>query len=157
MGCGGRGTGATENSLIATDTSMVVENNYGYTGPLATSNGGTTEPGITRVDLDPGGGCHTVWTNTQEHVPSTVSKLSLANGLVYTYAKDPEANGVDAWYLTAVDFATGRTVFKRLAGTGLGYKDHYAPVSIGPDGAAYVGALGGLIELRDRSTGPSAG
>jgi hypothetical protein len=141
--------GATENSLMATDSSMIVENNYGYTGPLATEGGKTTEPGITRVDLDPGGGCHTVWTNTVEHVPSTVSKLSVANGLVYTYTKDPEKNDTDAWYFTAVSLTTGKTVFKRLAGTGLGYNNHYAPVSIAPDGTAYVGALGGLIELRD--------
>jgi hypothetical protein len=132
---------------------MIVENNYGYTGPLATSGGATTEPGITRVDLDAGGGCHTVWTNTREHVPSTVSKLSLATGLMYTYTKDPEPNGTDAWYFTAVDFATGRTVFKRLAGTGLGYNNHYAPVSIAANGTAYVGALGGLVALRDRKAG----
>jgi hypothetical protein len=143
------GKGATENSLIATDTSMIVENNYGYTGPLATEGGRTTEPGITRVDLDAGGGCHTAWTNTKEHVPSTVPKMSVANGLIYTYTKDPEPNDADAWYFTAVSFAPGKTVFKRLAGTGLGYNNHYAPVSIGPDGTAYVGALGGLIELRD--------
>ena len=48
-----------------------------------------------------------------------------------------------------MSFATGKTVFKRLAGTGLGYNNHYAPVSIAPDGTAYIGALGGLIELRD--------
>ena len=43
----------------------------------------------------------------------------------------------------------GQTVYQQLAGTGLGYNSNYAPVSIGPDGTAYVGALGGLILLRD--------
>ena len=54
---------------------------------------------------------------------------------------------MDPWYLTAIDFRTGETVFKKLAGTGLGFNNNYAPVTLGPDGSAYVGALGGLIRL----------
>jgi hypothetical protein len=77
-----------------------------------------------------------------------VPKLSLANGLVYTYTKRPSANGEDPWYLTALDFRDGRTVYRRLAGEGLGY--NYAPVTLDPDGTAYVGALGGLVAF----TGP---
>ena len=47
------------NSLIATDMSISVENNYGY-DLQHTLFGLTTVPGITRVDLDSGGtGCHT--------------------------------------------------------------------------------------------------
>jgi hypothetical protein len=89
-----------------------------------------------------------VWTS-DERAPSTVPKLSLSTGLIYAYTKplDP----ADPWYLTGIDFRTGRTVFKQLAGTGLGYNNHYAPVTLGPDGTAYVGALGGLIRLADAS------
>ena len=142
------GMGATENSLIGVGTrSLVVENNYGYSGPTVTENGGTTEPGISRIDLGTRG-CRTVWTSA-ERVPSTVSKVSLAAGLVYTYTKDPEPNDTDAWYFTAIDFRTGQTVYKRLAGTGLGFNNNFAPVSLGPDGTAYVGALGGLVQIRD--------
>ncbi|TMA39351.1 MAG: hypothetical protein E6J79_03625 [Deltaproteobacteria bacterium] len=142
------GMGATENSLIGVGTrSLVVENNYGYSGPTVTENGGTTEPGITRIDLG-AGGCRTVWTSG-ERVPSTVSKVSLGAGLVYTYTKDPEPNNTDAWYFTAVDFRTGQTVYKRRAGTGLGFNNNFAPVTLGPDGTAYVGALGGLVQIRD--------
>ena len=142
------GMGATENSLIGVGTrSLVVENNYGYSGPTVTENGGTTEPGITRIDLG-AGGCRTVWTSA-ERVPSTVSKVSLGAGLVYTYTKDPEPNNTDAWYFTAVDFRTGQTVYKRRAGTGLGFNNNFAPVTLGPDGTAYVGALGGLVQIRD--------
>ena len=61
---------------------------------------------------------------------------------------------MDGWYLTALNFCTGRTEFRRLAGTGLGYNNNYAPVSLGPDGAAYVGVLGGLVRLAD-ATSPS--
>ena len=56
-------------------------------------------------------------------------------------------DGLDAWYLTALDFRTGRTVYRRLAGTGFGFNNNYAPVTLGPDGTAYVGVLGGLVEL----------
>jgi hypothetical protein len=79
-----------------------------------------------------------------------VPKLSLATGLVYTYTKPADPGGTDAWYFTALDFRSGATVYKRLAGTGLGFNNHYAPVSLGPDGTAYVGTLGGLVLLRDR-------
>ena len=139
-----QGASATDNSLIGTDHSMIVENNYGYS-VAATMNGGTTAPGLSRVDVS-NGQCHTVWTS-QERAPSVVPKLSLANGLVYTYTKPKRPDNKDAWYLTALDFRTGRTVYRRLAGTGFGYNNNYAPVSIAPDGVAYVGVLGGLVEF----------
>jgi hypothetical protein len=139
--------GSTDNSLIGTGHSLIVENNYGYTGPTATVKGASTAPGIDRVDITREG-CSVVWSSSQR-APSAVPKLSLANGLVYAYTKPPRADEIDAWYLTALSFRTGKTVFEKLAGTGLGYNSNYAPVSIGPDGTAYVGALGGLILLRD--------
>ena len=54
-----------------------------------------------------GTGCRTVW-HSDERAPSVVPKLSLANGLVYTYTKPPNADGTDAWYFTAIDFRTGK-------------------------------------------------
>jgi len=146
-----RGASATDQSLIGTGRSLVVENNHGYSGPAATQGGKTTSPGLERVDLDAGGGCHSAW-RSGERAPSVVPKLSAANGFVYTYTKDPlpQNPGADAWYLTALDFASGRTVYKRLAGEGLGYNNNYAPVTLGPDGAAYVGTLGGLVSLRGK-------
>jgi hypothetical protein len=143
------GAGSTDQSLIGTGRSMVVENNYGYSGLTATEGGATTTPGLERVDInDTATGCRTVW-HSDERAPSVVPKLSLANGLVYTYTKPPNAAGTDAWYFTAIDFRTGRTIFSRLAGTGLGFNNNFAPVSIGADGSGYVGALGGLVRLAD--------
>jgi hypothetical protein len=145
-----KGAGSTDNSLIGTGKSMIVENNYGYTGPAATENGASTTPGIERVDIkDDLSGCRTVW-RSNETAPSVVPKLSLANGLVYAYTKSPDPAGIDAWYLTAIDFRKGATVYKKLAGTGLGFNNNYAPISLGPNRNAYVGALGGLVLLRDR-------
>jgi hypothetical protein len=147
----------TENSLIATNQSIIVENNYGYYGPQATLFNRATTPGITRIDLNADqNGCNTVWTNNQESIPSVVSQMSLANGLIYTYTKDadsctfPGPCYTAAWYLTAIDFASGQTVFKRLGGTGLFYNNHYSGVYLGPDQkTAYVGVIGGIIAIRD--------
>jgi hypothetical protein len=144
-----KGQSDTDQSLIAAGNSLVAENNYGYSSPLATENGASTAPGLERVDIaSSGSGCRTVW-HSDERAPSVVPKVSLAAGLVYTYTKEPRADGKDAWYFTALDFRSGRTVFKRLAGEGLGFNNNYAPVTLGPDGTAYVGVLGGLVALHD--------
>jgi hypothetical protein len=151
-----KGASATDNSLIGAGRSLIVENNYGYSGPASTQDGKTTTPGLERVDLDADGtGCRSVW-RSQEVAPTVVPKLSAANGIVYTYTKDPQPDGQDAWYLTALDFHTGRTLYKRLGGEGLGHNNNYAPVTLGPDGTAYVGVLGGLIGLRDSTPPPGA-
>jgi hypothetical protein len=110
------GAGATDNSLVAAGRSIVVENNFGYRGPASTQNGQTTAPGVERVDFDPAKGtCRKVW-HSDERSPTVVPKLSLRNGLVYVYTKEPQDDGDDVWYLTAIDFRTGQTVFKVLAG-----------------------------------------
>jgi hypothetical protein len=151
-----KGASATDNSLIGAGRSLVVENNYGYSGPAATQGGKSTSPGLERVDLDAdGSGCRSVW-RSPERAPTVVPKLSAANGIVYTYTKDARADGVDAWYLTALDFRTGKAIYKRLGGEGLGHNNNYAPVTLGPDGTAYVGVLGGLVALRDRTPPPGA-
>jgi hypothetical protein len=154
-----KGASATDNSLIGTNRSLVAENNYGYTVGATNLGGTPSSPGLTRIDVvkkkrgkkgdrrrKARFRCRPVWTS-DEVAPSVVPKLSLANGLVYTYTKPPRSDALDAWYLTALDFRTGRTVYRRLAGTGFGFNNNYAPVTLGPDGAAYVGVLGGLVEL----------
>jgi hypothetical protein len=151
-----KGASNTDQSLIAAGRSLIVENNYGYSGPDSTQDGKTTSPGLERVDIDEDGtGCRSVW-RSQETAPTVVPKLSAANGIVYTYTKDAREDGQDAWYLTALDFRTGKTLFKRLGGEGLGHNNNYAPVTLGPDGTAYVGVLGGLIGLRDATPPPGA-
>jgi hypothetical protein len=153
-----KGASATDQSLIAAGNSIVVENNYGHSSPMSVNDGRTTTPGFERVDiLARGRGCRKVW-HSDEIAPSVVPKLSVETGLVYTYTKPARRDGNDAWYFTALDFCTGRTRYKRLTGTGLGYNNNFAPVTLGPDGTAYVGALGGLIAVRDdrRPTGPPA-
>jgi len=149
----GAGASNTDQSLIATPELIVVENNYGYASPLSVELGQTTTPGLEAIRLRPDGSCEKQW-RSQEVAPTVVPKLSLAAGLVYTYTKPARGDGGDPWYLTAIDARTGRTVFKALAGDGLGFNNNYAPVTLGPDGTAYVGVLGGVVRLQDREPLP---
>jgi hypothetical protein len=72
-------------------------------------------------------------------------KASSKTGLVYTYTKPEGTVTDDPWYLTALDFETGKTRWKRLAGEGLGFNNNYAPITLGPGGRIYLGVLGGLV------------
>jgi outer membrane protein assembly factor BamB len=56
----------------------------------------------------------------------------------------------DPWYLTALDARTGLRVWSILTGVGLGYNNNYAPITLGPDGTAYLGVLGGLVSVTAR-------
>jgi len=135
--------GATDNSLIGTRRSLIVENNFGYT--IASEE---STPGVWRVDIDRDHhGCHVVWRNDEVSSPSVVPKLSLRNGLVYVYTHHPEL--ADGWYLTALNFRTGKLVYMRLAGRGPLFNNNYAPVTIGRHGRIYVGVLAGLVALGD--------
>ena len=130
----------------------MVENNYGYVSRRSRTRweASTTTPGLARIDLRKDGTWRKVWTNSKLSIPSVVTKLSLANGLVYTYSKPAKADGTDAWYFTAVDFRTGKVVWKQLAGTGVLYDNDYAATYIGPDGTFYVGVNGGVVAMRDQ-------
>jgi hypothetical protein len=144
-----KGAGSTENSLIGAGRALVVENNYGYDDPGSVAGGRTTVPGFTRVDIDEDGrGCHTVWANTTLSAPTVVPKLSLRSGLIYAYSK-PAGDSSDPWYWTAIDFRTGKVVWKVLAGAGPAYNNNYAGLSISPTGTLYLGVLPGVVAMRD--------
>ncbi|MFF3085213.1 hypothetical protein ACFVRB_09205 [Streptomyces nojiriensis] len=162
------GRGADENSLVAVGGDLVVENNYGYVvedhALLKGMLGGRqvdTEPGLARVHVDYATRtCSLTWSDSVERVPSVVSKVSLATGLLYTVTH-PGADELrsarragtaampDAWYLTALDVRTGERVWSRLLGSGPLFNNHYAPVTLGRDGSAYVGVVGGLVRITD--------
>ncbi|GGX13414.1 hypothetical protein [Streptomyces chryseus] len=144
------GRSTTDNSLISWGNSLVVENNYGYENPSSLLLGRSVTGGATRIDVrENGSGCDTVW-ESDVRSPSTVPKLSTANGLLYFYAKEPNRLGIDAWYLTAVDFRTGKIRWRQLTGTGPAYDNNWAPLTIGPDGTAYAGVFNGIVAVRDR-------
>ena len=90
-----------------------------------------------------------VWTS-EEVAPSSVAKASLATGLVYAWTKPRSWWGVNAWYFTALDARTGRTVFSVRAGLGTLMNNHYAAITLGPDGSAYIATLAGMVRVRDK-------
>lgn len=148
----GAGESATDNSLVAVgEASVVVENNYGNNHPLSPALGRGFPGGFARVDAVGTGSdrtCEIAWTS-DEIGPSTVPKVSLATGLVYSYTVRPNRWGVQAWYVTAMEAATGETAFSVRVGTGTMFNDHGAPVTLSPDGSLYVPTLAGMVRLRD--------
>lgn len=139
---------ATDNSLVSVGDGVIVENNYGYGGPLSTMFGRVTPGGFARVDVA-GGECELVWTSEQV-APTSVAKVSLETGLVYAYTKRKSWLGVNAWYFTAISARTGRTAFSVRTGLGTLFNNHYSAVTLAPDGSAYVATLAGLVRIRDR-------
>lgn len=143
------GQSATENSLVAAGRSVLVENNHGYAGPQSTLLGKTTSPGIARVVLE-GDTCRVAWTNPIT-APTSVPKVSLGNGLLYAYTKAASHLLDDSWALSAIDVRTGKTQWSQRTGNGVQWNNHYASIYLGPDGAAYMPTLAGLIRFKDGS------
>ena len=127
--------------------SILVENNWGHhTFPRS-----YPEPGLTRVDVmrhnDGSYDCREVWASAEKSIG--VFKLSLGNGLVYMYCRS-ESCRTTKWYFTAVDFATGETVYRILTGEGLGYNNWAGALFLHPDdGTAYSTTIFGLVMIRD--------
>jgi len=144
---------ATENSLITTGRSMIVENNYGYTDIFAPNAASVvTRAGFARVDIRKDGkGCTRVWTNWTERGPSVVPKMSSKTGLIYTYTRPPDPSGSQGYYWTAIDFKTGKTAWNKYAGSGFLFNNNYSGLGLGPDGTAYLGVIGGIASLKDGS------
>jgi hypothetical protein len=141
------GASATENSLVAAGRSFIVENNYGYEGVQSTVGGRSTTPGVARVVVEKGR-CRVAWTS-KVTAPTSVPKVSLGNGLLYVYSKPASTAVDDSWYFTAIDVRTGRTRWTQRTGNGIQWNNHYASIYLGPDGAAYMPVLSGLVRFKD--------
>ena len=111
-----------------------------------------------RIDIAAdGSGCRIVWRNDTIRTPSAVAKGDSANGLIYTYEKpkDPGQPGAGVWYWTALDYRTGKVLWRRVSGHGGLYNNHYAGIALGRDPrtgktSLYLGGIGGIMALRDR-------
>ena len=124
----------------------IVENNWGHhTFPFS-----RPEPGLTRVDVTQHENgtytCEEVWASQEKTIGGF--RLSLGNGLVYIYGKEGSGPGTK-WYLTAIDFATGSTVFRQLVGTGLGYNNWQGSLFLHPDGMAISTTIFGAVMVKD--------
>jgi hypothetical protein len=143
------GASAVDVSMIGYRNSIVVGNMYNAGSFLDDYR--ELAPGFMRVDVgEDRCGCDVVWET--EIRSTSVPKLSTGTGLIYTYTQALEFEGpMDAWYFTAVDFETGRVVYRVLAGTGLYKANAFGGIAIGPDGTVYQGVAGGILALRDGS------
>ncbi len=147
------GESCTENSLIADGRSFIIENNYSPDGAGFLVSDPQSAPGVVRVDINETvTDAEVVW-ESQEASNTTVPKLSTKNGLIYLYTRvenDDIPDDVVAWYLTAIDFRTGKTKFRVFTGTGRNWNNSYAPITIGPNGTLYVGTFNGLLSIKDQ-------
>jgi len=127
--------------------SALIENNWGhhvfpYSEPVA---------GITRVDAikqqDGSYQCNTVWESQEKGIAG--AKLSLGSGLLYMYTNDEAA--ARGWYFTAIDFYTGRTVWRQHTGIGNGFNAWQGVLFLNPDnGALYTTTIFGMVMMRDQ-------
>jgi hypothetical protein len=139
-----------ENNLISLGNRLWAENNYGQPGPVQVT---TTTPGMQEIKLGGRRGCSAGWESNAVRVPSVVSKVSAASGVIYTYTHPAQStSSPPAWYLTAVRARTGKRLWSRLVGVGALYNNYYSPITLGPDGAIYIGTFGGLVEVRGPHT-----
>ena len=148
------GRSATENSLMVYGDAMVVQNDYGH---VFEGNALETSPGVMRIDVrEDRSGCDVVWYN-KGMISQSLPRLSTATGLLYfyTFQKQAADDFFGGWYLSAVDFDTGKELWGRLISPGTGtiidpLSSVTAPVVLGPNGAAYVGIRTGVVMAKDR-------
>ena len=126
--------------------SAMIENNWGhhdfpYSEPV---------PGITRVDAvkQPDGSyqCNTIWESKEKGIAG--AKLSLGSGLLYMYTNDDAV--ARGWYFTALDFATGKTVWRQHTGIGNGFNAWQGVLFLHPtNGALYTTTIFGIVMMQD--------
>ena len=143
------GGSATDNSMIAYDRSIILENNHGYTNALIQKDYGDVTGGVVRVDVrEDESGCDIIWESDVK-VPSVVPKLSLGNGIAYFYTFELLDNGDRLWSLVGLDFETGKEVVRFPTGTGIGYNNNWASIAIAPNGDTYIGTRQGIVQIRE--------
>jgi len=138
--------GATENSLVGVGNAFIVENNYGYTAQYSQPLTTNTEPGLAKIVFN---GIEWVpdWCNTNIRIPSLVTKVSIAEALIYTYSVEVFDN-IAKWYFSAVNFYTGKEYLRKYAGEGTNFDNYYSAIAINPfTGDAYVSVWGGIIRI----------
>lgn len=144
------GHSATDNSMVAFGRSIFLENNAGYTYSREQKDWENAGGGFVRIDVrEDESGCDIVWESAIAS-PSVVPKISSENGLLYIYNYQFQGDGRVAWYFTALDIATGKTQYQVLTGVGQNFDNNWSPITLSPDGSAYVGTGKGLVQIKDR-------
>lgn len=136
-----------ENSPIGFGNEVVIEDNGGF--ELFFGDPQSTNKGLAKIrvheDLK---GAEIVWENNDLKA-STTPILSTSNGIIYSYCVKKGSKGHDAWYLSMVDWETGKTVYEYWVGSGRNYPDMLQPVVL-DSGAFYIGTRTGILVVRDK-------
>jgi hypothetical protein len=151
----GADASAVEISPIGWGRSIVVKNDSGYRSAFHGTSEATIAGGIVRIDIrEDDSGCAVVWTAPQR-VPAVVAKLS-TNGLLYFYTFEQQADGENAWFFLALDFVTGKPVYKRFVGAGQAFDINWGSPAIARDGTVYLGVFKGIVAIADAKPGDGA-
>jgi outer membrane protein assembly factor BamB len=135
-----------ENSLIGYGNDVVIENNGGF--KLFFGDPQDTQTGLIRIHVHEDlSDAEIVWEN-YDLKASTTPALSTANGIIYSYCVKKGSKGSNAWFLSMVDWETGKTVYEYWVGSGKDFPDMLQPVVI-YDGTFYIGTKTGLLSIRD--------
>lgn len=144
------GASGTENTVIGYDDDIVIVNNAGFGGPFEPAN--TIKPGIERYRVlrdgdDEVTGCEQVWSNPTSFGNS--AQLGAESGVIWGYGADPAVTDEDLFYLTATSWETGDEIFRAYVGDGKDFDPIAGQVHIHPDGSLFLGALRGVVLMRD--------
>ncbi len=135
-----------DNTLIGYSKSIVVQNNAGGVFFDLVEY----EPGLARIDVRSDySGCDLVWEDysVSSQVPP---KLSTGDGHVYQYSRRMgTGDDVHAWYLSATDFETGKTVSELFIGTGERLDNPMLSIDMMPGNVMVAGVRNGIVVLRD--------
>lgn len=152
----------TENSPIGSGNSVFVASTYGYPYPALPGNAGPSEPdtaqfrgGMVRIDVDRDGrGCTRQWTSSVKS--AAVPRLSLADGMIYTVARDDRVAGVETgsaaalvgtYHLVAIDAATGVRKSRQFLGATAVHNTLQMVGTIAPGRVQYQGATTGVFRI----------
>lgn len=104
---------------------------------------------MARIDIHPdGSGCELVW-ETQENAMTATPKYSLETGLIYIYGADQKKLEMNRnWVLKAINPNNGREAFQITAGKGREFDNNWGAISLGRDGAVWVGNSQGMFRVK---------
>ena len=136
---------------------VVIENAAGYP-PIyrpgvdgingAFNNMSGEAPGVARIDVS-SDGCKLRW-EAEVRIKS-VPVLSTATGLYYGYTQDEELalKGEYVWYAVALDWESGKEVWRVKTGAGGTFNDNFYPAAITREGDFWQSVLGGVVVVKD--------
>ncbi len=135
-----------ENSPVGYGNDILLEDNGGF--DLFFGNPQDTNRGLVKIRIrDDLSGGDILWENNDLKA-TTTPLLSTASGLIYSYSLKEGDNGSDAWFMSLVDWETGKTVYEYWVGSGRNYPDMLQPVVL-YNGAFYIGTRTGMLKIRD--------